>query len=267
MLAPGMPTVCRLGLATRGGSRLQPADVEAALARGINYLNWCGHADGLSEAIRGLGPGRRKVVIAAQYFVPKAKTPARVFESMLAELNTDHIDILTLYWVETESQWESLTAPGGAWEYLAEQKRAGRLGMIGLTSHQRNLAAKCAQTGKLDMLMIRYNAAHRGAEDDVFPVTSSLKLPVVTYTALRWRALLKRTGHDPPGFKPPSAAECYRFCLAEPRVSVVLAAPKNREELDHTLTLLDDWRTLTKQDLEAIRAHGERVRRYAGKFW
>jgi len=31
-LGPGMPAVCRLGLATRGGSRLTPADVEFAIS-------------------------------------------------------------------------------------------------------------------------------------------------------------------------------------------------------------------------------------------
>ena len=34
--------------------------------------------------------------------------------------------------------------------------------------------------------MIRYNAAHRGAEREVFPVTEALGLPVIAYTALRW---------------------------------------------------------------------------------
>jgi hypothetical protein len=33
--------------------------------------------------------------------------------------------------------------------------------------------------------MVRYNAAPRGAERDVFPVTGALGLPVITYTALR----------------------------------------------------------------------------------
>ena len=48
--------VCRLGLATRGGTHLLKQDVLWALERGINYLNWPGHEDGMSEAIRSLSP-------------------------------------------------------------------------------------------------------------------------------------------------------------------------------------------------------------------
>ena len=113
--------------------------------------------------------------------------------------------------------------------------------MVGLTSHQRKLASRWIQSKRLDLLMIRYNAAHRGAEQDVFPVTGQLNIPVVTFTGLRWRALLAETPDDPAGFQPPPATEFYRFCLSNPQVAVALTAPANREELDENLTLLDDW--------------------------
>ena len=139
--------------------------------------------------------------------------------------------------------------------------------MIGLTSHQRPLAAKWAQSGRLDMLMIRYNAAHRGAERDVFPAARDRGVPVVTFTALRWKALLQTTAEDPPRYIPPSAVDCYRFCLAAPDVAVVLTAPDNREELDGNLALLDDWRAPALADLDAIRSHGDRVHRNTAEFW
>jgi predicted aldo/keto reductase-like oxidoreductase len=152
-------------------------------------------------------------------------------------------------------------------EYLIAQKQAGRLHRIGLTSHQRRLAASWAEAGLLDLLMIRYNAAHRGAERDIFPVTSQRKLAVVTFTGLRWGALLRSTTEDPPGSLPPTPRDCYRFCLANPCVSVALAAPSDRHELEHDLVLLDDWRAPSTIELEAIRQHGDRVRRHAGVFW
>jgi aryl-alcohol dehydrogenase-like predicted oxidoreductase len=45
--------------------------------------------------------------------------------------------------------------------------------------------------------MVRYNAAHRGAERDVFRVTDSLQMPIVAFTAQRWGALLAGTPDDP----------------------------------------------------------------------
>ena len=129
------------------------------------------------------------------------------------------------------------------------------------------LAAGWAETGFLDLLMIRYNAAHRGAERDIFPLTSHRKLPVVTFTGLRWGALLTSTTEDPPGYHPPTPRDCYRFCLANQHVSVALAAPSDRRELEHDLALLDDWCAPSRTELEAIRGHGDRVKRHAGVFW
>ncbi len=266
-LGNGLPAVCRLGLATRGNSHLQPDDVEYAIERGINYLNWCRHSDGLSRAVAGMGGARRRVVLAAQFEARSAQDAEREFPSMLEELGTDYIDVLTFYYVESENEWREIVAPGGAWEYLAEEKRRGRLKLIGLTSHQRRLAAQWAKSDKLDLLMIRYNAAHRGAERELFPVAHDKQIPVVTFTGLRWKALLHGTPEDPPGFVTPSALDCYRFCLAHPVVSVTLMAPGNRVELEENLRLLDDWRTMEDAERERLLAHGERVRKHAGVFW
>ncbi len=266
-LGAGLPRVCRLGLATRGGSRIRPEDVHWAVEQGINYLNWCGKPDGLSRAVRELGRERERVAVGVQFHARTAEAARREWDRLCGELKTDHLDVLTFYYVESEAEWREITASGGAYEFLAEQKNAGRLRMIGLTSHQRKLAAGWARTGLLDLLMIRYNAAHRGAEQDVFPVTRELGLPVVVFTCLRWKALLAPTPDDPPGARPPAAAECYRFCLSHPDVAVALAAVNSRAELEHDLELLRDWRVCTAEEMAAIRAHGDRVRRHAGVFW
>ena len=266
-LGPDMPAVCRLGLATRGGSLLTPKDVEFAIARGVNYLNWYGHEDGLCQAITTLARDRSKVVVAVQFQSRCARDGAQEFEDILARLRTDYLDIATLYYVESEEEWQRIISPGGAMKQLVAEKQAGRLRLIGLTSHQRRLAAGWAETGLLDLLMVRYNAAHRGAEREVFPWASRRKLPVVTFTGLRWGALLQATSEDPPGFQPPAPRDCYRFCLANEHVSVALAAPVARRELEQDLALLDDWRAPSEAELQAIRQHGNRVKRHADIFW
>jgi len=81
--------------------------------------------------------------------------------------------------------------------------------------------------------MVRYNAAHTGAELDIFPHVDPGRLSIVAYTATRWRKLLKR----PRGWDGdvPTAGDCYRFCLSDPKVSVVLTGPKNRDQLEANL--------------------------------
>ena len=276
------PPVCRLGLATRGNTHLDPGDIHWAVERGVNYLNWCGRPDGMSQAVSEMGSSRDQIVLAWQIQSSSEDGARRELDDALAELKTDHIDIATLYYVESESEWCRLASTGGACTALANAKEEGVLRMIGLTSHQRAMAASIAAgqilpdegerhahldpARPLDMLMLRYNAAHRGAEKDVFPITDPMDLPVVVYTCLRWGALFKSTTADPPGFVPPVAREWYRFCLANPSVAVAIAAPNGREELEHDLSLLDDWHTPSQAELDVLTDHGDRVYAHAGSF-
>jgi aryl-alcohol dehydrogenase-like predicted oxidoreductase len=267
----GQP-VCRLGLASYGESAIARDDVLHAIGRGVNFLNWQGLAEGpsdgdaFSSAIASLGDSRPRVVVCVQFGARTAQDAAVELKSALAALGTDYIDVLTLYYVEQAADWDEITSLRGALPYLRDAQRDGVVRRIGVTSHQRPLAAQMAASGLLDLLMIRYNAAHRGAEQEIFPVTQPLGLPVIAYTALRWGALLRPTPDDPPRFSLPSAPDCYRFVLRHPAVSVTLAAPRTRAELDEDLQVLDATGPLGNTEYAAIAAHGERVRRHAGKF-
>jgi aryl-alcohol dehydrogenase-like predicted oxidoreductase len=267
----GLP-VCRLGLASYGRTAITPDDVLAAVDRGVNFLNWQGLAEGATDddafptAISSLSARRQSVVVCAQFGARSSTDAATELRSVLATLGTDYIDVLTLYYVERMDEWDEITAAGGALRYLQGARRDGTVRRIGITSHQRPLAAEMARSGRLDTIMIRYNAAHRGAERDVFPITQPLGLPVIAYTALRWGALLRSTPEDPAGFSVPRPPAWYRFVLRHPGVAVTLSAPQTRAELDEDLRVLTAEGPLTNEEYAALAEHGERVRRHAGRF-
>jgi predicted aldo/keto reductase-like oxidoreductase len=266
-LGHATPPVCRLGLATRGNTSLEPTDVRHAIDAGVNYLNWCTYEDGMSRAVGELSPDlRERVFVAAQFYARDADEAQREFDGYLHTLGTEYLDAVTFYYTERKSEWETALGTGGAMEVLLRAREAGKLRMIGVTSHQRPLAAQIAAGGRCDLLMIRYNAAHRGAETEIFPVTEAFKVPVVAYTCLRWGALLETTPDDPPGFSMPHAREWYRFALANPAVAVALMAPNGRAELDADLQLLDDWRVPTPEEMQILRDHGDRAHQHAGGF-
>ncbi|MFA0742690.1 MAG: hypothetical protein DFNUSKGM_002817, partial [Candidatus Fervidibacter sacchari] len=164
-LAEGLPPVCRLGLATRGDHcRLTADDCLHAFENGINYWNWCGIEDGMSDAVRQLGKERSQLVIAFQLQARTEDDAWQELERVLQSLRTDRIEVVTFYYVERESEWQQIAGRGGALRAMQRAKEQKLVRLIGLTSHQRKLAAKIAETGELDLLMIRYNAAHTGAE-------------------------------------------------------------------------------------------------------
>jgi predicted aldo/keto reductase-like oxidoreductase len=245
---------------------LSEADVRRALDRGINFLNWCGHPDALSRTVARLKSRREDVIVCVQLEAGTARVAQRELTRMLRELQCDYVDILTFYYVERKAEWEEIVAPGGALAYCQRAREQGKVRLLGVTSHQRPLAAEMARSGLLDLLMIRYNAAHRGAEKEIFPITDSLSLPVIAYTSLRWGALLRPTPEDPPGWQVPPAPAWYRFVLNHPSVTVALAAPNSAEELEQDLSILDPWTPLSGEEYGQLAAHGERVRRHVRYF-
>lgn len=260
--------VCRLGLASHGSTAITAEDVLYAVSRGVNFLNWSGFAEGPPDdeafpaAVAALGRDRDRVAVCVQFAARTAAAAARELRSVLAAVRSDYLDVLTLYSVERADEWESLAAPGGVVEYFRTAKEDRVVRRLGETSHQRPLAAMMVASGLLDCVMVRYNAAHRGAERDVFPETAARGLPVIAYTALRWGALLRPTPDDPPGFVPPPAPAWYRFVLQHPAVSVALSAPHTRAELDEDLQVLSVSAPLPADEYESLARHGQRVRRH-----
>ncbi len=114
--------------------------------------------------------------------------------------------------------------------------------------------------------MIRYNAAHRVAERDIFPVTRQIEMPVIAYTATRWGTLFRANPEDPRWYEAPRASDWYRFVLHEPAVSIVLCAPDKRAELEEDLTVLSAAGPLAPEEHARLAEHGARVKRNAGQF-
>ena len=109
--------------------------------------------------------------------------------------------------------------------------------LFGATAHDRPLARRLAADPRVDVLMHRFNMAHRKAAREVFPPAAKARTPIVAFTATRWGTLLKPPA-DWPGL-PPTASDCYRFCLAQPSVQVVLTAPRSLAELEQNLVVLE----------------------------
>jgi aryl-alcohol dehydrogenase-like predicted oxidoreductase len=121
---------------------------------------------------------------------------------------------------------------------------------------------------RLDVLMVRYNAAHRGAETQVFPQLRSAdgaKPGLVSYTATRWGTLLD-SRYTPPGQRTPTAVDCYRFVLSQPQVDVCLTGPATAEQLAANLQALE-LGPLSNEELHWMRTVGDQVHRLTKRSW
>jgi aryl-alcohol dehydrogenase-like predicted oxidoreductase len=166
-------------------------------------------------------------------------------------LGTDYLDVLQLYWVSKMSRLSPAMV-----DEMVRLRESGAVRALAVSIHDRPRAGRLALDSPLDLLMIRYNAAHPGAEGDIFPHLSRRQPAVVAYTATSWRKLLKA----PSGWTGPvmSAGDCYRFCLSSPHVDLVLTGPKDVGELRQNLAALEQG-PLTAEEQGWMRAFGKRV--------
>lgn len=225
--------VHRLGLALNLG--LDGEGVRAALDRGVNYLFWTRFRTGRSlEAVRAaLRRDRERLVLAGGGTLGLTRGGIRRgVERILRSLDAGYLDVYMLFWLGRTS-----VLGRGVVEELARLKEEGLVRAVGASTHDRPRAGRLAADSPLDLLMIRYNAAHPGAETDIFPHLARRHPAVVAYTATAWRRLLAR----PKGWDGPvmTAGDCYRFCLTSPHVDVVLSGPRNRRQLEENLAELD----------------------------
>ena len=169
------------------------------------------------------------------------------------------IDIFQIFWLGRTSALTPSTI-----DALVSLRESGKVRAIGASIHDRKRASNLAEDSPLDMLMIRYNAAHPGAEQDIFPHLAKRKPAIVAYTATRWRGLLKR----PKGWDGPvmTAADCYRFCLSNPHVDLVLTGPKNRQQLQENLSNLREKGPLSEEETGWIRDYGQIVHNDSSRF-
>jgi predicted aldo/keto reductase-like oxidoreductase len=144
----------------------------------------------------------------------------------------------------------------GALGALQSWKTSGRIRYAGASVHDRGLAVKLVQDGRVDVLMHRYNLAHRKAEQTVFPEAIRAGVPVIAFTATRWATLLR--GHEAWSGAAPSAPDCYRFCATHPAVHSVLCAPLDTKELEEDVAVARNGR-MGSRERRKLEAYGDLV--------
>lgn len=224
--------VLRLGLATNYG--LDADGIRAAVDKGVNYLFWTPRKPATTPAIKDVLRARRDevVLVTGPTTAWWGGNIRKFVDNTLKLLGTDHLDVLQAFWVGVTS---ALTE--GTLGEMVRLREEGKTRAIGVSIHDRPRAGRLAADSDLDLLMIRYNAAHPGAEKDIFPHLVPGRRAVTAYTATSWRKLLK----PPRGWtgRVATAPDCYRFALSNPHVDVVLTGPKTREQLAENLAVFD----------------------------
>ncbi len=239
-------------LAVSGGYEVDEKSLLRAFDRGVNY--WYHGSlvrEGMTKAIRQLvAAGKRdELVIVLQCYIPLSWYLERTVKKELRLLGIDHCDVLLLGWYNK--------LPAEKLLHRVEQLRGkGLFRYVAISSHNRPAFVEFAKDPRYGILHIRYNAAHIGAERDVFPNLAQEERPgVVAYTATRWGSLLKEK-NAPKGEAPMRGRDAYRFVLSNPDFNVCMSGPANAEEMNEALAALDEG-PLSSEEQERFRRLGK----------
>jgi diketogulonate reductase-like aldo/keto reductase len=228
-LGSGGPPVSVVGISGHYG--LPVEGFVRAFEAGVNLMFWEPNYRTMTEFCARLSPADRAAIhLVAGTFEADGKRVRQDAERALRSLGAERLGLFLIFWVQS---WDRITPDVRA--ALERLKDEGKVAAYGLSTHSRPLAVEAMEAG-WDPVMVRHSAAHRGAEGRVFPRAAELGVSLITFNNTCYGRLLEPCDGRPA----PSAADCYRYSLAQPAVRGCFSAPATVEQLDENLAALRD---------------------------
>lgn len=179
------------------------------------------------------------------------------FEDVLRRLETDYIDVGMIHYVDTMDTWNTV-ANGEVMRYALEQKRAGRIRCIGLSSHNPEVALAAVESGLVEVLMFSVNPCYdlqpAGENCEALWAEESYAGMLVNMDPARERlyetcqrlgvgiTVMKAFGGGDllsaalsPAGKALTPYECLHYALTRPAVAAVLCGARTLEQLKDAL--------------------------------
>lgn len=223
-----------------------PRTVAAAFEAGINFffvtadMHWPLYdatRRGLRALFRGRPSVRDEVVVAAACYPTQPDFNTTPFEEVVAALpGLGRVDVAVM---------------GGSYggdfmaryPVYARHRATGHAGIraIGATFHDRAAVAPAVNHGLLDIAFTRYNPAHPGAREDLFPrLDRDARTPLFNFTnSMGYVEPARRAALGVPAdVWQPAPEDCHRFALSRPELAGVLCAPATPRRLHRIIDAL-----------------------------
>lgn len=242
-----------LGLAAH--QQITADSIPMAFDGGINYfffynLESENFLDGLKSLVSA---NHEQVLVATGSKIRDIGNLRRYLDEVRDRLNIDQVDV---FFAEYIAPSDDMTKVQTVLDELRSWKQKGLVRYIGATTHNRPIASKLLERGQCEVLMHRYNMAHRKPEQDVLKNAQKTHIPIVAFTCTRWGSLL--AGHPLWKDKPPTAADCYRYVLHHSGIRLALTAPQTRQQLQENLSVLHAP-PLSSQEIHHWQQYGDLI--------
>lgn len=181
------------------------------------------------------------------------------FEDELARLRCDRFDLGIMHYIDSVDEFRACME-GEFFAYVQELKEAGKIGHVGLSTHNPEVALAALDTGQVEMIMFSINPAFdmmpasddintlfgdfAGAGENIDPVRDELyrrcAAEGVGLTVMKPYAGGRLLSADASPFGVAlSPVQCIHYCLTRPAVASVLAGYKTLDEARDALAYED----------------------------
>lgn len=243
--------------------------VDRCVGAGVNIVD-CWMSDPAVRSALGaaLEPTRERWIIQGhigstwqdgQYVRTRDLAQVRpAFEDLLTRLRTDHVELGMIHFVDDPAEFRAIMAgEHGFIDYVRELKAAGKVGHVGLSTHNPEVAQLAAECGEVEVILFSVNPAFdlMPASDDldtlfgdysdvtgdgIEPVRARLYATCeqrgVAITVMKGyaggRLLSAETSPFGVALTP---AQCLHYALTRPAVASVLAGYKSVAQLEEAL--------------------------------
>lgn len=264
--------VSEIGLGCEGFLNMDDAQAKgvlaAAIAQGINCMDLYSPNPRLQRIVgEAITPVRDKFVLQAhfctkwedgQYCVTRDADEVRAaFEEQLKNLGTDYVAVGMFHYIDSVDVWEKLVADGLV-DYAKELKAQGRIGHIGISSHNPIAALAAIASGAIDVMLFSVNPCYDllpGSEScETLWAEASYEKPLFNLDPDRERlyetcqargigiTVMKAFGGGDllsAQYSPAGSAltvnQCLHYALTRPAVASIMAGVHSMEQLESVL--------------------------------
>lgn len=264
--------VSELALGCEGfvkGDEAAQALLSKALDAGINFIDLYSPAPELRDVVGRAIAGRDDHIVLqghlcavwknGQYERTRNIEDVKAgFEDLMSRIGISRLDIGMIHYVDSLADWEKV-ANGAVMEYARSLKSQGRIGAIGLSSHNPEAALAAVRSGIIDVLMFSINPCYDlqppGEDVEKLWAPESYKDELVNMNPLReelYEECSKRgigidvmkafgggdllSAEASPAGAALTAIQCLSYALSRPGVASVMAGVRNQADLDSLLS-------------------------------
>jgi predicted aldo/keto reductase-like oxidoreductase len=241
---------------------------DLAVPAGVNYIDlvYNDPSDAHADYWEAIGPAirrhRERLVLTLHWgfiYHEPVDHCQHCFDQALDRLGNGYAEIAMLTMVDTESLWKDWAMQGI--ERLDRYQHDGRVGFIGLSNHNVDVAQMAVESGLIDVLMFPVNLyGHYGNPEQMALLERCTEhhVGVVAMKPYHGGRLLTTEGH-PTGL---TSAQCLHYVLSQPIATAVPGA-RDADQMRQTLGYLtasdEEKRFAPLHDELTERLHGQCV--------